>query len=145
MTRLRAAPLLAALVLLSCRGKTERASVTVDTAMVFVAASEDTPEPDSAVPAQFRGEWAGRPTQCGRSSESSLTITADSVNFYASRGRVLAVDVMKERVIEVMLESAGEGRVWRQNRQFQLSEDSASLTDLTTEGHVVRVRCASRL
>jgi hypothetical protein len=98
-------------------------------------------EPDTTVPAQYRGEWAGRPAQCGRPSESFLRITADSVDFYESRGRVLAVDLIKERVIEVLLESAGEGRVWRQNRQFMISEDSTSLTDLTTEGHVVRVRC----
>ena len=143
MTRLRAAPLLSVLALLSCRGKTEQAS-RVDTAMVFTAAPEpDTAQTDTIVPEQYRGEWAGRPAQCGRPSESFLRITADSIDFYESRGRVLAVDVIKERVIEVLIESAGEGQRWRQNRQFMLSEDGASLTDLTTQGHVVRVRCAS--
>ena len=142
MTRLRVAAVLSLLVLPSCRGKAERASV--DRELAFTEAEPpDSAQADTTVPAQFRGAWAGRQAECGRPSESSLQITADSVNFYGSRGRVLAVDVMKQRVIEVLIEARGEGRVWRQNRQFQLSEDSASLTDLTTEGHVVRVRCKS--
>ena len=95
----------------------------------------------TTTPEQFQGRWAGRAADCGRPAESSLAITADSVNFYASRGRVLAVDVMKDREIEVLLESAGEGQVWRQTRRFKLSEDGQSLTDLTTEGRVVRGRC----
>ena len=151
MTRLRAVPLLAALALLSCRGKAERSSAdTVDTTIALVAAPGDsaepeTAEPDSTIPVQFQGDWAGRQSQCGRPSESSLNITANSVNFYESRGKVLAVDVMKERVIEVLLEFSGEGGVRRLSRQFQLSEDGASLTDLTTQGHVVRVRCQPHL
>ena len=95
----------------------------------------------TTIPEQFQGRWAGRAADCGRPAESSLAITADSVNFYGSRGRVLGVDAMKDRQVEVLLESAGEGRVWRQNRRFQLSEDGQALTDLTMEGHVVRVRC----
>lgn len=94
----------------------------------------DSPETETTVPGRFQGNWAGRQAQCRQPSESSLEITPDSVNFYASRSRVLAVDVIKERVIEILLEPAG-------NRQFMLSEDGASLTDLTTEGHIVRVRC----
>jgi len=137
VTRFRAAAVLLMLLLPSCRGKPERATVGREPA--FTEAQADT-----TVPPQFWGAWAGRQAECGQPSESRLTITADSVNFYGSRGRVLAVDVMKQRVIEVLIESSGEGQVWRQNRQFQLSEDSASLTDLTTEGHVVRVRCGSK-
>jgi len=106
-----------------------------------LTAAPDSAQPDTTIPEQFRGRWAGRQTECGRAAESSLRVTADSVNFYASRGRVLAVDVMKDREIEVLLESSGEGQVWRQTRRFKLSEDGRSLTDLTTEGHVVRGRC----
>ena len=130
-------------VLLACGGKTDRDRVTIDTAIVFTSltAAPDSAEPDTTIPDPFRGQWAGRQTECGRAAESSLRVTADSVNFYASRGRVLAVDVMKDREIEVLLESSGEGQVWRQTRRFKLSEDGQSLTDLTTEGHVVRGRC----
>ena len=130
-------------VLLACGGKTDRDRVTVDTAMVFTAltAAPDSAAQDSTIPDRFRGQWAGRPAECGRPAESFLRITADSVDYYESRGQVLAVDVMKEREIEVLVEFSGEGQVWRQNRRFQLSEDGQSLTDLTMEGHVVRVRC----
>lgn len=122
------------ILLVACGGKTDRATV---------AAAPDSAEQDTIIPDQFRGQWRGRQTECGRPAESSLGITADSVNFYESRGRVLAVDAMKERDIEVLVELSGEGQVWRQTRRFKLSEDGAALTELTTEGHVVRVRCTT--
>ena len=96
----------------------------------------------STVPDQFRGRWAGRQAQCGVPSESSLAIYADRIDFYASRGRVLAVKVVSEREVEVELESSGEGQVWRSTRRFELSEDGRSLTDVTRRDYrTVRVRC----
>jgi hypothetical protein len=96
----------------------------------------------ATVPDRFRGRWAGSQAKCGVSSESSLAIYADRIDFYASRGRVLAVKVVSEKEVEVELESSGEGVVWRAVRRFRLSEDGRSLTDVTREDHqAVRVRC----
>jgi len=96
----------------------------------------------ATVPGQFRGKWAGSQAKCHVPSESSLAIYADRIDFYESRGRVLAVKVVGERDVEVELESSGEGQVWRSTRHFRLSEDGRSLTDVTRpEYPTVRVRC----
>lgn len=129
---------------------------SVDTVMVFQAAPPSATQDSSHAPAspvivapgpatvpdQFHGKWAGRQTQCGVSSESSLAIYADRVDFYESRGRVITVNVVSEREIGVVLESSGEGEVRRSMRRFGLSEDGRSLTDLTMQQYpIVRVRC----
>jgi hypothetical protein len=144
----------AVIALLSCvagcgRDSAQGDSVnTVDTVMVFTAQPTLSPADSvrvdkglATVPDQFRGTWAGSQAKCGAPSESSLSISADRVDFYASRGRVLAVKITGERDVEVELESSGEGQVWRSTRRFTLSEDTRSLTDVTTQYHTVRVRC----
>ena len=129
---------------------------SLDTVMVFQpappsAVQDSNQTPDStatvaqgqaSVPDQFRGKWAGSPAKCGVSSESSLAIYADRVNFYEGRGRVVAVTVVSEKEIEIVLESSGEGEVRRSMRRFSLSEDGHSLTDVTMQKYpIVRVRC----
>ena len=80
--------------------------------------------------------------KCHVPSESSLAIYADRIDFYESRGRVLAVRVVGERDVEIELESSGEGQVWRSMRHFRRSEDGRSLTDVTRREYpTVRVRC----
>lgn len=94
------------------------------------------------VPEQFRGKWADSQVKCDAPSESSLWIEADRVDFYESRGRVLAVHVVSHLEVEVELESSGEGRVWHSTRRFRLSQDGRALTDVTRRDHqAVRVRC----
>ena len=94
------------------------------------------------VPKQFRGKWAGSQVKCSAPSESSLLIEADRIDFYESRGRVLAVHIVGHLEVEVELESSGEGRVWHSTRRFRLSQDGRSLTDVTRRDHqAVRVRC----
>ena len=96
----------------------------------------------ATVPVQFQGKWAASQAQCGVPSESRLAIYPDRVDFYESRGRVLAVKVVSDREIELELELSGEGQVWRSTTRFGISADGRSLTDLTTPDHqFVRVRC----
>jgi len=96
----------------------------------------------ATVPDRFRGRWAGSPDKCGVPSEGSLAIYADRIDFYESRGRVVAVKVVSEREIEVELGSSGEGHTWQDMRRFRLSEDGRSLTDVTREKYqTTRVRC----
>ena len=94
------------------------------------------------VPDQFRGKWAGSLAKCNVPSESSLSIHADRVDFYESRGKVLAVQLISDLEMEVHLESLGEGKTWPSTRRFKLSEDRRSLTDVTRRDHqAVWVRC----
>jgi hypothetical protein len=100
----------------------------------------------STVPEQFHGKWASSQAKCGVPSESSLAIRADTVDFYASRNRVLGVQVVNNLEIEMQLESSGggegDGQAYRSTRRFRLSEDQLSLTDVTRSDHqAVRVRC----
>lgn len=94
-----------------------------------------------AIPAQFRGHWAGSPAQCGSVHEARLTIHGDRVDFYESRGRILSVKPIGALEVELEMESTGEGETWRQVRRFVLSEDKRTLTDVTYESHMTRVRC----
>ena len=94
------------------------------------------------VPNQFHGKWAGTESECGQTSESSLAIAEDRIDFYESRGRVLSVKSSGELEIEVELESRGERQVWRWTRRFKLSEDGQTLTDVTMDKyHFARTRC----
>jgi len=96
----------------------------------------------ATVPNGFRGKWTGSRNKCGVPSEGSLAIYADRIDFYESRGRVLAVKAISEREVEVTLELSGEGHVWRRMVRFRLSEDGRSLTDVTEQKYQsVRVRC----
>jgi hypothetical protein len=114
----------------------------ISIAIALSLAALVTAQGKATVPDQFRGRWAGSQAKCGVSSESSLAIYADRIDFYASRGRVLAVRVIAEKEVEVDLESSGEGQVWHSTRRFGLSQDGRSLTDLTMRDHpTVRVRC----
>jgi hypothetical protein len=99
-------------------------------------------EGQATIPDRFRGRWAGSHDKCGVPSEGSLAIYADRIDFYESRGRVLAVKIVSDREIEVELGSSGEGRTWQDMRRFRLSEDGRSLTDVTIPKYqAVRVRC----
>lgn len=96
----------------------------------------------ATIPDGFRGTWAGSHDKCGVPSEGRLTVYADRIGFYESRGRVLAVKVISEREVEVSLELSGEGQVWRRTVRYRLSEDGRSMTDVTEPKYqTVRVRC----
>ena len=97
-----------------------------------------------AIPKQFRGDWAGSRAQCGRASESSLSVDANRVSFYESQGPVEAVKRINDREVEVDLELSGEGEVQRVTLRFRLSDNGRTLTVLTTQpphSQFARVRC----
>ena len=101
---------------------------------------------DEPVPKQFRGNWAGSLAQCGTTSESSLTVYANRVRFYESRGPVHRVRGISDMEIEVELELSGEGEVWRSTLRFRLSDNERTLTILTTQpphSEYARVRCGA--
>jgi hypothetical protein len=103
---------------------------------------------DAPVPKQFRGSWAGSPAQCGRGtdSESSLTVYADRVRFYASRGPVYGVKRISDQEIEVDVELSGEGEVLHSTLRFRLSDNGRTLTTTILTSPLphleyARVRC----
>jgi hypothetical protein len=96
------------------------------------------------IPKQFRGSWAGNRAQCGKDSESSLTVYGNRVRFYESRGYVQWVKKISDVEIEVELALSGEGQEWRSTRRFRLSDNGRTLTILTTQpphGEYARARC----
>ena len=96
------------------------------------------------MPQQFRGSWAGRRAQCGRASESSLTVYADRVIFYESEGPIRGVKRIGDREVEVEAELSGEGEVRRETLRFRLSNNGRTLTVLRTEppySGFARIRC----
>jgi hypothetical protein len=94
------------------------------------------------VPERFHGKWAASQSRCGQTDESSLFVSEDRVDFYASRGLVLSVNRISELDIEVELESTGEGQVSRGTRRFSISKNGQTLTDLTQSKYpIARIRC----
>jgi hypothetical protein len=76
------------------------------------------------------------------STESKLVISDQRIAFYESHGPILSVasDGMLE--LALILELSGEGETWLETRQFRLSEDRQTLTDVTGRRQLMtRVRC----
>jgi len=101
--------------------------------------------PQSAqIPAQFHGKWGGGLQWCDGEDDARLIVTANSVRFWESSGKVLEVRVISPLEIVIEVEARGEGEVSRGSLRFKLSEDKRTLTDITHESpqyHVSRVRC----
>ena len=113
------------------------------TASLLFAGVVAAAETHATIPKQFRGSWAGSTAHCAAASaESKLTIRETALDFYESRGRVLAVATQGETELALLIEASGEGQSWLDARQFRLSEDGQTLTDVTGgRKQAVRVRC----
>lgn len=100
-------------------------------------------EAHDAVPNQFQGTWAASLTQCSaRSTTSKLVISEKRIAFYESHGPILAIASDGEFDLALILELSGEGETWLETRQFKLSEDRQTLTDVTGRRQLMtRVRC----
>lgn len=101
-------------------------------------------ERQDTIPEQFRGIWASRATHCAARGESVLTFRETAIDFYESRGRVLAIAAHGETELALLIEASGEGQTWLETRQFRLSEDRQTLTDVTGRRQgAVRYRCST--
>ena len=100
-------------------------------------------ETHSTVPVEFRGDWADSGAECRRGalSESRLTISENEITFYASRGQIVAI-ATHDHSLALIYEAAGEGYTWMDVRQFELSTDQRTLTEVTGGRRgTVRIRC----
>jgi hypothetical protein len=133
-----------ALLRLFGRTAISRSRVTIVCLLAFCA-SLGAAEIQSTVPKQFRGNWAAGAKDCrAGSAESKLAIQENRIDFYGSRGRILAIATEGTNELALLIEATGEGQTWLATRQFKLSPDGQSLTDMTGGGHsTVRIRCES--
>lgn len=115
-------------------------------ATILVAVAGFVPSPAGAqntvVPAAFQGRWASAQTQCMTAHEGSLTVSADELLSYESRGKVLSTRQIGREEVEFDLAfyAVERQQTWRDIRRFMLSPDGRTLTDVTA-GNLVRVRC----
>lgn len=90
-------------------------------------------------PGSFHGKWAADAEACAAiSHESQLTIRADAVDFYESRGKLIEVTSSSPQRMTVRLQLTGEGNTWRSTREFKLSPDGGKLGEV---GGSLRMRC----
>jgi hypothetical protein len=111
--------------------------------LISVFATASAAEVYSEIPDQFQGDWAADETQCARGalSESRLRIEGAQITFYESRGQILGAAVHDDN-LAVIFEATGEGYEWLEARQFELSSDGTTLTEVTGRRRgTVRIRC----
>ena len=103
----------------------------------------DAAELQKTVPEHFRGTWASSVKDCDAiGAESKLTIGETGIDFYESRGRILAIATEGTNELGLLMELTGEGKTWLDARKFTLSQDGQTLTyDTGGEHTVVRMRC----
>ena len=117
----------------------------ISVGFLFLVAALVIAQEQARVPDRFHGKWAGSESRCARPSESTLYISENQLDFWESRGRVLSVKSGGKLEIELELELTGEGSVWRETRQFRLSEDGHTLTDVTRIKYpFARIRCGNK-
>jgi hypothetical protein len=102
-------------------------------------------EVQSTVTKQFRGTWAARIADCrSGGAESKLAIQETRIDFYESRGRILAIATEGSNELALLMELTDAGKTWLKTIQFTLSKDGQKLTDVTAGLHTaVRIRCES--
>lgn len=93
---------------------------------------------ERVIPERFRGRWAASAAVCGVPGESVLEIHETRVDFYESRGRVLAAATRDSSELALLLEATGEGQAWIMTWQVALTPDGDTLVDRT--GGPVRTR-----
>ena len=114
------------------------------TAALLLGGVVEAAERQDTIPEQFRGIWASRAAHCSARGESVLTIRETAIDFYEGRGRVLAIATHGETELALLIEASGEGETWLEARQFRLSEDRQTLTDVTGRRQgAVRYQCST--
>jgi hypothetical protein len=100
--------------------------------------------PLSTIPVHFHGNWAGSYQACQkqRGDDTRLKITANTLEFYESKGTVQEVVTHSKQKITVVAQMSGEGQTWKTTTPLQLSPDGKRITDSSTS--FVRVRCPDK-
>jgi hypothetical protein len=97
-----------------------------------------------SIPESFRGTWAGSWMHCTFGGESSLTIGEHTVDFYESRGRVLAIATEGDTELALLVEAMDGGQTWLSALQFKMSDDRQTLAITIGGQRIERSRCEAR-
>jgi hypothetical protein len=94
------------------------------------------PIPADAIPTAFRGRWGLVPDDCDPSRDDAkglMTVTADSLTFYESRGTPTHVAVLTPDKVTLDLDFTGEGQTWTRTTTFTLLDDGKTLVREETD------------
>jgi hypothetical protein len=97
--------------------------------------------PSAAIPAAFRGVFDRDREACAARSVYRLIVSADSLRFHESLGRVRSVAVDGPNAISVAADYEGEGDSWSATQRLSLSGDGDRLTIVGRGTETIRVRC----
>ncbi len=98
----------------------------------------------NTIPLEFQGRWATELKNCNTNHENNLTISDREIEYWESRGPILAATKKAENELVLIAELSGEGEKWSSFRHYILSDDKSELTDIThlmVKDKPVRVRC----
>lgn len=110
--------------------------------LLVLAVDGNAAEALRTIPNAFQGVWAASEQHCSPGGESRLRISETGIYFYESRGRILGIAAAEETQLALIYEASGEGQVWPEARQFELSENGQTLTEVTGRRRgLVRSRC----
>lgn len=107
---------------------------------VAPAPSAATPRPAS-IPAAFHGTFDRDVEACAGRSIYRLVVSADSLRFHESLGRVRSVAVDGPNTISVAADYQGEGDRWSATQRLSLSDDGGRLTIVGRGTETIRIRC----
>lgn len=96
----------------------------------------------AAIPAAFHGVFDRDLGTCANRSVYRLVVSADSLRFHESVGRVRSVARDGPNSISVAADYQGEGDSWSATQRLRLSDDGDRLTIAGRGTETVRVRCS---
>lgn len=133
--------LAAALVGLAACGKQQPKAPAAPASQAGTSATSGTAVTDpKAVPAAFQGVWAATEDDCAKPSESRLTVAANTLTFYESRGPVGLVEASGPDEILIHIPLTGEGEKSERTFRYRLINDGSGLFDVRSG--LTRIRCA---
>jgi len=91
------------------------------------------------VPVAFQGVWAATDDDCAKPGETRLTVAADSLAFYESRGSVGSVESAGADEIIVHVPLTGEGETSERTFRYRLINGGSGLFDVRSG--LTRIRC----
>lgn len=89
-----------------------------------------TPEPATGIPAALHGRWGLVPADCTSTrgdNKGLLTITADMLRFYESRGTIAKIVERDANRIVADFAMTGEGQEWTRRMTLDAQDDGRTL------------------
>ncbi|GAA0727969.1 hypothetical protein [Sphingomonas japonica] len=81
----------------------------------------------AAIPAAWRGRWAGQGGSCADSSDRRLDIEADRLTFYESVAVPQRIERVSERELQLDLSFTGEGQTWQRRTMLVIGDDGRTM------------------